>query len=237
VVPLNRRGDVNWTLRRALAFALVATLALAAPLLGRAAAVPFAVVAVLGATVTDGWLFEVFSTARDRREERLRTLVGFAGAAASIGLLVPLFGVPVGVFVASVLVVGYGDLGRRLVLELRENRALSMVGFVVVGALAAFGGQVAVATAGNEAATYPAWLFLATSGALLAGILRTVFVSRDDPVVLLSVALLLWLFAVLAPFENVSTAMAWERVVVALAVTALFGYASHALGATSVAGC
>ena len=236
MVPLNRRGDVNWTLRRAAAFALVATLALAAPLLGRAAAVPFVAVALLGATVTDGWLFEVFSTARDRREERLQTLVGFAGAAASVGLLVPLFDVPVGVFVASVLVVGYGDLGRRLVLQVRESRALSMAGFVVLGSLAALAGQVAVTAVGDGATNYPTWLFLATSGALLAGILRSVFVSRDDPVVLLSVALLLWLFAVLAPLEGISTVTAWERVVVALVVTAAFGYTSYALGATSVAG-
>ncbi|WP_232702715.1 DUF92 domain-containing protein [Halobacterium wangiae] len=227
---------MNWSLRRALAFALVATLALAAPLLGWAAAVPFVVVAVLGASVTDGWLFEVFSTARDRREERLQTLVGFAGAAASVGLLVPLFDVPVGVFVASVLVVGYGDLGRRLVLEVRENRALSMAAFVVLGALAALVGQAVVAAATDAAVDYPHWVFLATSGALLAGILRTVFVSRDDPVVLLTVALLLWLFAVLAPLEGVPATAAWERVLVALGVTALFGYVSRALGATSVAG-
>ncbi|MFC3477230.1 DUF92 domain-containing protein [Halobacterium litoreum] len=227
---------MNWSLRRAAAFALVATLSLSAPLLGRAAAVPFAVVAVLGATITDGWLFEVFSTARDRRDERLRTLVSFALAATGVGLLVPIFDVPVGVFVASVLVVGYGDLGRRLVLQYREHRALSMVGFVVLGALAALAGQAVVAALTDATANYPHWVFIASSAALLAGILRTFFSVRDDPVVLVTVALLLWLFAVLAPLDAVPPATAWERVLVALGVTAAFGYASHALGATSVAG-
>ncbi|MFB6068594.1 MAG: TIGR00297 family protein [Halobacterium sp.] len=227
---------MNWSLRRAAAFALVATLSLAAPLLGRAAAAPFAVVAVAGAAITDGWLFEVFSTARDRRAERLRTLVGFSLAATGVGLLVPFFGVPVGVFVASVLVVGYGDLGRRLVLRYREHRALSMTGFVVAGAAAAFAGQVVVAALTGAAANYPHWVFIAASAALLAGIMRTFFSVRDDPIVLLTVALLLWLFAVLAPLDSVPTAAAWERVLVALAVTVVFGYASHALGATSVAG-
>jgi len=227
---------VNWSLRRALAFALVATLSLSAPLLGRAAAVPFAVVAALGAVVTDGWLFEVFSTAQDRREGRLRTLVAFALSAAGVGLLVPLFGVPVGVFVAAVLTVGYGDLGRRLVLQVRENRALSMVGFVAVSAVAAFAGQVAVAALTDAAANYPQMVFVATSAALLAGIMRTFFVARDDPLVLATVALLLWLFAVLAPLESVPAALAWERVAVALVVTSAFGWVSRALGATSVAG-
>ncbi|NIC00008.1 DUF92 domain-containing protein [Halobacterium sp. R2-5] len=227
---------MNWSLRRAAAFALVASLALVAPLLGRAAAAPFVLVAAAAAVVPDGRLFEVFSTARDRREGRLWTLVGFALAAAAIGLLVPLFDVPVGVFVASVLVVGYGDLGRRLVLAVRESRALSMVGFVVLGALAAFAGQAVAASLTGQPANYPYWVFIGASGGLAAGILRSVFVGRDDPVVLVTVALLLWLFAVLAPFEGVAPATAWERVVVALAVTAAFGYVSHALDATSVAG-
>jgi uncharacterized protein (TIGR00297 family) len=227
---------VNWTLRRAAAFALVASLALTAPALGPAAAVPFALVAIFATTVTDGWLFEVFSTARDRRQDRLRTLQGFALAATGVGLLVPVFDVPVGVFVASVLVVGYGDLGRRLVLAVREHRALSMVGFVLLGGLAAFVGQFAVATAAGATAEYPYWVFLAASAALLAGILRTVFVARDDPLVLATVALLLWLFTVLSPLDTMSTAVAWERVLFALGVTVAFGYASHALGATSVAG-
>jgi len=227
---------VNWSLRRATAFAAVASLSLAAPLLGRAAAVPFALVAAAAFPVTDGWLFDVFSTPRDRREERLRTLIGFALAATGVGLLVPVFDLPVGVFVATVLLVGYGDLGRRLVLAVREHRAYSMVGFVVVGALVALAGQTIVAGVLEQPMDYPYWVFLAASGALVAGVLRSVFVARDDPLVLLSVALLLWLLAVLAPFESVSAATAWERVLVALVVTTGFGYVSYALGATSVAG-
>jgi uncharacterized protein (TIGR00297 family) len=227
---------VNWSLRRAAAFALVATLSLSAPFLGRAAAAPFAAVAVAAAIVTDGWLFEVFSTARDRREERLRTLIAFALAATGVGILVPLFEVPVGVFVAAVLVVGYGDLGRRLVLEVTESRGLSMAGFVVLAAVAATVGQAAVAALTNTPAAAPEWVFVGVSGALLAGILRTFFVARDDPLVLVTVALLLWLFAVLAPLDGIPQAAAWERVAVAVAVTSGFGYVSRALGATSVAG-
>jgi len=227
---------VNWSLRRAAAFALVASLSLLAPLLGRAAAAPFVLVAAAAAALPEGRLFEVFSTPRDRREGRLLALVGFSLAATGVGLLVPLFDVPVGVFVASVLVVGYGDLGRRVVLAAREDRALSMVGFVVAGALAALAGQGVVAALGSQAVVTPMHVFIAAGGALAAGILRSVFVGRDDPVVLVTVTLLLWLFAVLAPFAGVPAAAAWERVAVALAVTAGFGYVSYALDATSVAG-
>lgn len=227
---------MNWSLRRAAAFAAVSTLSLAAPLLGRAAAVPFVLVAVLAFPIADGVLFELFSTPRDRREERLRTLVGFALAAAALGLLVPVFEVPVGVFVATVLVVGYGDLGRRLVLAAKEARALSMAGFVLTSGIAALAGQAAVAALLGEPAAVPYWVFLAASGALLAGVLRSVFVARDDPVVLVSVAVLLWLLAVLAPFDTLTTAIAWERVLVALGVTTIFGYVSYVMDATSVAG-
>jgi len=227
---------VNWSLRRAAAFALVASLSLLAPLLGRAAAAPFVLVAAAAAALPEGRLFEVFSTPRDRREGRLLALVGFSLAATGVGLLVPLFDVPVGVFVASVLVVGYGDLGRRVVLAAREDRALSMVGFVVAGALAALAGQGVVAVLGSQPVVTPMHVFIAAGGALAAGILRSVFVGRDDPVVLVTVTLLLWLFAVLAPFAGVPAAAAWERVAVALAVTAGFGYVSYALDATSVAG-
>ncbi|WP_336036435.1 DUF92 domain-containing protein [Halobacterium yunchengense] len=229
---------MNRSLRRAAAFAAVATLVLAAPLLGAATAAPFAVVAAAALTVTDGWLFDVFSTPRDRREGRLRTLAGFALAATGVGLLVPVFGVPVGVFVATVLAVGYGDLGRRLVLQVREDRAVSMAGFVAAGTVAALAGQAAAAalagTAASEAVPY--WVFVASSGALVAGVLRSVFVGRDDAVVVVTVALLLWLLAVLAPVESLSTAAAYERVFVALGVTTLFGYVSYALDAGSVAG-
>ncbi|WP_232686271.1 DUF92 domain-containing protein [Halobacterium zhouii] len=227
---------MNKSLRRAAAFALVATLSLSAPALGPAAAAPFAGVALGALAITDGPLFDVFSTARDRRAGQLRTLLGFSLASTGLGLLAGLFSLPVGVFVASVLVVGFGDLGRRLVLERRTNRALSMVGFVVLAALAALAGQAVVAAVTGQPPAYPRWVFLATSGALLAGVFRTVFVARDDPLVLLTVALLLWLFTVLGPLDDVSTATAWERVGVALAVTVAFGWASRALGATSVAG-
>ncbi|CAP14295.1 MULTISPECIES: TIGR00297 family protein [Halobacterium] len=227
---------MHWSLRRALAFALVSTLSLAAPAFGRAAAVPFVAVAAGAAVITDGWLFDVLSTVRDRNAGRLHTLVAFALAAAIAAVLLPAFGAPADVFVAAVLIVGYGDLGRRLVLAVRENRTLSMCGFVVAAAGAAFAGQAVVAASAGAPVGQPQFVFLAVSGALLAGIMRTLFALRDAPLVLGSVVVVLWVVTALAPLAGVPTVAAWERVLVALAVTTAFGWVSRALGATSIAG-
>ena len=212
-------------LRRAAAYALVSTFALAAPLLGRFAAVPFAVVAVVAYAVTDGPAFGLFAFPWDEHVGRLETLVGFALGATGLGVLVPAFGLPVGVFVAATLAVGYGDFGRRLVLEYRENEVAGNAGFVVVAAAAAFLGQVVVA-----AAATPTQAFLAVSAGLLAGLLRAVFTPRDYPYVVVSVAFLCWLFTALAVTPT------WLRVAVAVGLTVVFGGLSFAVGATSVPG-
>ncbi|MFC7167581.1 DUF92 domain-containing protein [Halospeciosus flavus] len=218
------------SLRRAVGFALVASLSLSAPVLGRAAAVPFAVVALVAFVVTEGPLFELFAYPWDRQEERLDTLLGFALAATGLGVLVPLFDLPVGVYVATLLAVGYGDLGRVVARRYAPSEVAGATGFATLGFVAAFAGRVVTATLLGEPLLRPEYAFLAASGALLAGLLRAVFTDRDDPLILVSVALLLWLFADLA------VAVTWTRVVVALGVTILFGYISYALGAASGAG-
>lgn len=66
--------------------------------------------------------------------------------------------------------------------------------------------------------------------------MRTLFALRDAPLVLGSVVVVLWVVTALAPLAGVPTVAAWERVLVALAVTTAFGWVSRALGATSIAG-
>jgi uncharacterized protein (TIGR00297 family) len=72
--------------------------------------------------------------------------------------------------------------------------------------------------------------FLAASGALLGALMRSVLFERDDPLVIVSVALLLWLFA------DLSVAVTTTRIAVALAVTVVLGYVSYALETASVPG-
>jgi len=216
---------VTLPLRRAAAYALVSTFALAAPLLGRFAAAPFVVVAVFAYAVTDGPAFRLFAYPWDENAGRLWSLLGFALAATGLGVLVPAFDVGVGAFAAAILALGYGDFGRRLVLEYRERAFAGSVGFVAAALVGALLGQVVVA-----AAVTPTMAFLAVSAALLAGLLRETFTERDYPYVVLSVGLLCWLLTALDP------APSWTRITAAIALTVVFGALSYGLGAASVTG-
>jgi uncharacterized protein (TIGR00297 family) len=221
---------VTSTLRRAGGFAAVGTLALAAPELGRAAAAPFAAVALLAAFVVDeGPLFDLFARPGDRRDGRLNGLAGFALAATGLAVLAtaPRAAMPTSVFVAAVLVVAYGNLGARVAEWTGGGDARSAVGFAVGGSLGAFAGQAAV---GAALASVPRAVFLAAAGALSAALLRSMLYERDDPIVMLTTGMLLWLF------DAISAGVATREVGVALAVTVAFGYLAYRTDTASVPG-
>jgi uncharacterized protein (TIGR00297 family) len=222
-------------LRRAGGFAVVGTLALAAPALGRAAAVPFALVAICAAFVVDeGPVFDLFARPGDEREGRLSGLAGFALAAAGLAVLTAFTGsaatMPVAVYVASVLVLAYGNLGERLVEQTSDDPFLATAGFVVAGFLAAVAGQAVVAAAADLSVMAPRFAFLAAAGALAAALFRTVLYVRDDPLVMVTVGVLLWLF------DAVAASVAATDVGVALGLTVVLGVVSYALGTASVTG-
>ncbi|MFB6125523.1 MAG: TIGR00297 family protein [Halanaeroarchaeum sp.] len=219
-------------LRRTAAFSVVSLLSLTAGRFEQFAAVPFLVVALGAALVSQGPVFELFATRRDRAEESLYSLLAFSLTGAGLAILVPTFSLPASVFVATMLTVGFGDFGRRLVLEYRESAVAGVTGFVVLGGAAAFAGQmlVDVLQAVVSTAAVPEALFVAASAALLGALLRSIFGTRDDPLVLVTVALLLWLFADLA------VVVSWEHIVVAMAITVVFGYLSYRLEAASIPG-
>ncbi|ESS05444.1 MAG: putative membrane protein [uncultured archaeon A07HB70] len=222
-------------LRRAGGFAAVGTLALAAPALGRAAAVPFALVAVCAAFVVDeGALFDLFARPGDEREGRLSGLAGFALAAAGLAVLTAFTGsaatMPVPVYVASVLVLAYGNLGERLVERSTDDPFLATAGFATTGFAAALAGQTAVVGAADLSVAAPRFAFLAAAAALAAALFRTVLYVRDDPLVMVSVGVLLWLF------DAVAVAVTATAVGVALALTVVLGVVSYAIGTASVTG-
>ncbi|MFB6127363.1 MAG: TIGR00297 family protein [Halolamina sp.] len=227
-------------LRRASGFAAVGTLALAAPALGRAAAVPFAAVAVLAAfVVEEGPLFELFARPGDYEDRRLNGLAGFSLAAAGLALLatVPRSPLPMSVFVAAVFVVAYGNLGAQFVRESTTDDVLVATGFVVAGFLAATLGQLAVALyrvrtggGGGVAGTAPDAALLALAGGLTAALLREMLYQRDDPLVMLTAGFSLWLLAALSPSVSAFTFG------LALAVTVGLGVVAHGLGTASVTG-
>lgn len=220
-------------LRRAGGYAAVSTFALAAPELGPAAAVPYAAIAVAAAFLIDeGPLFELFARPGDYRDGRLNALAGFALAAAALAVLatVPEVPIPMPAFVASVLVVGYGNLGAAWVRGTTDNEFLVSAGYTAAAFAAALLGQAGVALVSGTPLAYPLFAFLAGVAALVAGLLRSVLFARDDPVVMVSVGLALWLFAVLEPM------VAPVDVGLALGVTLLLGYVSYATGTASVPG-
>jgi len=222
---------VTSTARRAGGFAAVGSLALAAPLLGAAGALPFAAVAAVAAVVDDGPLFELFARPGDREDGRLNGLLGFSLAATGLGLLSTVAAIPALAFVGAVLCLSYGNLGARVAHGRWPDPFTDAGGFVVAGAVGcAFGVLAAAALGGTTAPSTPTVVFLAASAALLGGLLRAVFFERDDPLVLLSVGLLLWFLRALTDPVTAT------EIGVAIAVTVAVGYASYALDTASVSG-
>ncbi|WP_327051058.1 DUF92 domain-containing protein [Halomicrococcus gelatinilyticus] len=219
------------SVRRAAAFAGVGTLALAAPLLVEGVAALFAALGALALVVDDGPLFELFARPSDRQERRLRGLAAFSFATAGLAMLVMLVDLPVQVFAATVVLLAYGNLTEQVARQRTTSAIGATAAFAVGGFLAATAAQVIVPTLeGVSTVDGPEVVFLAASGALLAALLRSVLFERDDPLVLFSVALLLWLFTSLAVDVTPS------EIAIAIAVTVGFGYLSWALDTASVTG-
>jgi uncharacterized protein (TIGR00297 family) len=233
---------VTSTLRRAGGFAAVGSLSLAAPALGVAAAAPFAAVAVLAAfVITDGPVFELFARPGDHEDGRLNGLASFALAVTGLALLatVPRVPMPVAVFVTTVLVVTYGNLGAQAATARREGPFVSVAGFAALGFPAGIAGQAVVAVVADTNAavavvpsvvSLPDFAFVAACATLVAALVRSALHERDDPVVLLSAGILTW------TVDALVTGVGALEIVVALVVTVALGFASYALGTASVTG-
>ncbi|ELY67941.1 hypothetical protein C489_08045 [Natrinema versiforme JCM 10478] len=214
-------------------FAALCTLSLAVPLFGPRPGAAVAGVVLLGAyVITDGPLFDLLAYPGDYNDSRLYGLITFVLAGVALGLMATAASMPIAVFIGTILLVGYGNLGEQLV-RLRTDDAVARVAtFCLAATGAAVVGQTVThsVTANAAASALPVIVFLAASGALLAALLRDVLLRSDDPIVVLSVGLLLWLLAELEP------AIGTGEIAVALAVTVAFGYASYALETASIAG-
>jgi len=212
------------------AFALVGTLSLTSPLVGPVAAVPFALIAVFGRLISSGWAFELFARPEDRIEGQLRGLVGFALAATGLALLTSLTGLPEDVFVASVLLVAYGNLAETLVCERRDTPFRRALGFGGGGALAALAGQLVGAALVGGPVDPALATFLATTGALAGTLLRAELVGKDDPAVMVTVALVLWILT------SLGVRVDPVGVLLAIVVAGAMGYVAWLLGTASVTG-
>jgi uncharacterized protein (TIGR00297 family) len=196
-----------------------------------AGTLPFIAIAVVALYVVDeGALFELFARPGDREDGRLYGLAGFSLAIAGLALLAMQFALPLTVFTTAVFILSYGNLTEHIVRVWRSDPAVATAGFVVGGSVLGSGAGLATVALTPEAVPPATLAFFAVSGALLASLLRAVLFARDDPLVMLSVGLLLWLFA------DLGVAVSPVRIAVALAVTVGFGYVSYWLEAASIPG-
>lgn len=235
--------DVSGDVRRASAFALVGLGALVVPALAGQfasrtvavlAAVPFVAVALLALfVVEEGPAFELFARPGDYEERRLYGLGGFALAAAGLAIVAVQFEFPGGVYVASVFVLTGGNVSTEAIKDVTSDSFLHVVGFAIGGTIAGVMGQVAasfVAARTLVSVDVPGVVFLAAVGALTGALLRSMLFERDDPLVMASVALLVWLFATL------NATVPPSRLAAGLAVTAGLGYVAYRLETASVQG-
>ncbi|NGM68046.1 DUF92 domain-containing protein [Natronolimnobius sp. AArcel1] len=221
--------------RRAGVFAALCTLALVVPLFGTPVAVAVAAVVLLGAgVISDGPVFDLLAYPGDYEDGRLYGLLTFVLAAVLLGVIAETSSMSTAVFVGTVFLVGYGDLGEQLARQQTDHDVARVTIFCLSALTAAVAGQAATVaiTDGTGAleSVLPTLVFLAASGALLAALLRDILMLYDDPVVMLFVGLLLWLLAELEP------ALGAVEITIALAITAAFGYVAYALETASIAG-
>jgi len=224
---------VTAPVRRASVFAALCTLSLAVPLASPRVGAAVAGVVLLGAyAITDGPLFDLLAYPGDYEDARLYGLITFVLASVALGLMATAASMPVAVFVGTLLLVGYGNLGEQLVRLRTDSAVVRVIGFCLAAIPAAVLGQALTRSLASDAVTsvLPVLVFLAASGAFLAALLRTVLLRSDDPIVVLSVGLLLWLLAALEP--TIGTG----EILIALAVTVALGYTSYALETASIAG-
>lgn len=216
------------SVRRAIGFVAVGLLVLLAPVLDSAAGAPFAVVALLAVVTSDGPIFNLFARPADHDAGRLRGLFGFALSAAVLGVLAGYQGMPVVVFVVSVLLVVVGNLGAvgsRIYFD-RSPTGGYLVGGIV-GATAGIGWMTQTTP---YTPVLSETIVLVLVGALAGALIHSMLFHHDDPSILFSVAFLLWL--VLAVDLTTSLVSIGVAVVVAGGV----GLVAYLLDAASIEG-
>lgn len=216
------------SVRRATGFAAVGLLALFAPVLDSAASAPFAVIALLAVVTSDGPLFTLFARPADYDAGRLRGLFGFALSAAVLGVLAGYQGLPMVVFVVSVLLVAAGNLGA---VGSRIYFGSSPTAGYLVGGF--FGATTGIGWMAQTTAYTPMLsesLVLVLIGSLAGALIHSMLFHHDDPSILFSVAFLLWLLLA------VDTATSLVSIGVAVGVAGAVGVIAYALDAASVEG-
>lgn len=190
-----------------------------APIARQAPALPFALIALVAISITDGPLFELFARPEDRQEGRLRGLFGFALSAAILALLVALEpGLPVAIFVATVLLVAIGNLGAEVALTVDRVPTTHHGGFAIGGVVGGLLGFLGTAFITAETLAPALVIVLVAVGTLSGGLVRSMLFPRDEPPIIFSVALLLWLCAAIGVGPDFGVLQAVVAVAIPLGV-------------------
>jgi uncharacterized protein (TIGR00297 family) len=230
---------VTADIERAVGYLLVGSLAFSGPLLdgrvdGTLATVgtvaPFALLVAVALVSTGGPVFELFARGGDREGGRLYSLASFALGVTALALLFVALDLPLVAFVAAVFILTGGNLGERLVLSSIQVPVVGASAFAAVGALAGIAAVVVSGWLGSPIPALPLVAFVAASGGLVGALVRSTLSLRDDPLVLLSAALIIWFLL------GLELEAGLERIVVGIAVTVALGYAAYALGTASTSG-
>ncbi|MFB6228098.1 MAG: TIGR00297 family protein [Halobacteriales archaeon] len=223
--------------RRAVAFAAVASVSLLAPAIEVLVAVPFALIAVAGRTVSEGRLFELFARPSDRRAGELRGLVGFALVATALALLVALADPPNAwtVFVSTILILGYGNLAEQTIRSRLDTQITRATAFVIGGTLATGAGieafvLIADSTIPDPMVSPPTAVFLGLAGSITGALVRAISLGRDDQLTVVTVA------AALGLLVSLDLTIDPLRLGVAVAVAGTVGYLSWRLETASITG-
>lgn len=226
-------------IRRAGAFFFVGTLSLIAPALeteiGSTLAtigtvLSFGLVAAVALSTTHGVGFELFARDGDRIEGRLFGLAGFALASAALGILVLAIDLPSVAFVVSIFVLTTGNLAGTAATRRRPDPAVVTSAFVLAGTVGGVAAALVTEWLGGTVLSFPLVLFVATSGALLAALVRSALFARDDALVVVLIGLVTWLLLWL------ETDPTFQIVGTGVGLAVLLGAAAYRIGTASVTG-
>ncbi len=192
--------------------------------------IPFLFGTVVSLVTSNGPLFDLFAFPADYEEGRLYGLANFCLAAGGLAAFSLQIDLSLTIFIASVLLVVYGNLGEKLARRRTDDPLVAVATFLGVSWCSAIVGQWLTISMLDTPLDPPKLLFLAITGGLFAALLRSVLPDRDDPIIILSVTFALWILNGIVPGVTTS------YVVTALAVTVAFGYLSYALETASITG-
>lgn len=218
---------------RAATIAASAGVSLLAPISGVATAAAYAVLGLIALAVPpESVYFDRLARPAEVRVGRLVGLAGFAfGVAifAAAGIIVPV-PLPSSVFVMAVLLVAGALVGDTLIGTISDRPLVRFGGITLLGGLAGLVAFVGIETVTGLAHPLRLGLYLATTGALASGLLTAVMVYGEDPLSILAVGPMLWLFATI----GVESAISYLLLTTVL--TTVLGLLAYRIGVASIAG-